>query len=296
MKSFSIRLLFTMAALLTSLSACDPYQQDDYREQYVVQAFMVVDQPMPMIRLTTTSPINATYNTNAVAVSGAQPEIRKLDAQGKVLQTIPYRMKSAGWYEALNPQIKVDPLSTYELSIRTANAPEITARTFTPDRLRVLNLNNTSIKYQSTEQFEVIVSYSAYPGRQNYYVFTVETLDPDKAELTPFYADAIGEDERETVFKNQSNIVFEGNYGLDPSRTALTLKLPWLGFAFYGPNRVSTHVLDDAMYDFIRTKDVQLGGSTLSPGEINNVLTNVKNGLGIFGSYASASVDINILK
>jgi len=296
MKSLSTHLLLLLAVLLTGLTACDPYRQDDYREQYVVQAYMVVDQPMPMIRLTTTSPINNTYDVNAVAVSGAQLEIRKLNAQGAVIQTIPYRMKSAGWYEPLNLQTKVDPLSTYELRVRAGNAPEITAQTFTPDRIRVLNLNNSSITYQSTEQFEVIVSYSAYPGRQNYYLFTVETLDPDKAELTPFYADAIGEDERETVFKNQSNIVFEGNYGLDPSRTALTLKLPWLGFAFYGPNRVTTHVLDDAMYDFIRTKDVQLGGSTLSPGEINNVITNVKNGIGIFGSYASASVDINILK
>lgn len=48
------------------------------------------------------------------------------------------------------------------------------------------------------------------------------------------------------------------------------------------------------MYDFVRSESVQLGGSTLSPGEIQNVITHVEGGLGIFGSLASDTIQTYI--
>jgi hypothetical protein len=41
------------------------------------------------------------------------------------------------------------------------------------------------------------------------------------------------------------------------------------------------------MYDFLRSQDVQTGGSTLSPGEIQNIRYNINGGIGIFGSMAA---------
>lgn len=289
--------LLLAAALTVSLAGCDPYSQDDYEQKYVVQAYLVANEPLPQLRLSTTSPINATYRFEDVAVTGASVEIWLLDAQGNRETAYAYDMLSPGVYTPRQTGVNVLPLRTYELHARVGSDPEITARTLVPDQFDVLDTGNTRITYQGAEQFQVNITRSSYPGRQNIYVFSIATLDPENAELTPFYADLFDDEgDREDVYVNQSGIVFEGNYEVDPVTNSLQIKLPWIALAFYGANRVTANVIDDALYDFIRTRDVQLGGSTLSPGEINNVRTNVNNGIGVFGSYARSSVDIVVEK
>lgn len=285
------------AALTVSVSGCDPYSQDDYEQKYVVQAYLVANEPLPQVRLSTTSPIDATYRFEDVAVSGASVEIWLLDEQGGREETYVYDMTAPGVYSPRASAVDVKPLRTYELHAQVGSDPEITAKTLVPDQFDVLGTSEPSVKYQGSEQFQVDITRSNYPGRQNIYVFSITTLDPENAELTPFYADLFDDEEdREELYVNQSGIVFEGNYDIDPVRNSLQIKLPWIALAFYGPNRITANVIDDALYDFLRTRDVQLGGSTLSPGEINNVLSNVNNGIGIFGSFARSSVDIVVVK
>lgn len=201
-------------------------------------------------------------------------------------------MLTSGIYGPVDTLKTVQPLTRYRLKAQVQGKPEITATTLVPDRFETVGLNNTRIKYQSTEQFEIDITLSSYPGRQNIYIFSIETLDPENAEFTPFYADVVDEKDRADFYLNSSGIVLEGNYEVDRTRNLLKIKLPWLGIAFYGPNRITANVIDDAMYDYIRTRDVQQGGSTLSPGDINNIKTNIVNGTGVFGSYAKSSVEI----
>lgn len=285
-------LLFTVA----SITACDPYEQDDYVEQVVVQSWLIADEPLPMLKLSRTVPINQVYNFDNAAISNASVTVRLLDATGQVERSFTYTNSAPGMYLPIEDNIIVEPLRRYELLVRIDGKPDITAQTLVPGRFQTVGQNNSRIKYQGTEQLELEVTRSVYPGRQNYYVFTIETLDPENAELTPFYADVLDDEDRADVYLNQSGILFEANTDLDPVTNTLKFKLPWIGVAFYGPTRITTNAIDDAMYNFIRTKDVQLGGSTLSPGEINNVATNVNNGIGIFGSYARSSIEVIIDK
>jgi len=284
-----IRLFVVLIVSVVAVVGCDPYEQDDYIEKYVVQSYQIADESLAPILLSTTSPINETYTFSGNAVSGATVEVRLLNAQGSVEKTHAYAMQSPGVYTVVDTLEKIIPLRWYEMVIKIAGKPDITARTLVPDRFETLNRNSSSIRYQSSEQFEVDITRSSYPGRQNIYVFSIQTLDPQNAELTPFYADILDDDDREDVYVNQSGIIFEGNYEIDPIQNSLKIKLPWIGIAFYGPNKIIANVIDDALYDFIRTKDVQLGGSTLSPGEINNIASNIENGMGVFGSYARSS-------
>jgi hypothetical protein len=276
------------------MAACDPYSQNDYEEKVVVQAYLVADQRFPEIKLSLSAPISEQYDFDRQSISGANLSIEHIDASGSVLETTSYRMIKPGIYGPIDTLKLVEPLTQYRLKAQVQGKPEITATTLVPDRFETVGLNNTRIKYQSTEQFEIDITLSSYPGRQNIYVFSIETLDPENAEFTPFYADVVDEEDRADFYLNSSGIVLEGNYEVDRVRNLLKIKLPWLGIAFYGPNRITANVIDDAMYDYIRTRDVQQGGSSLSPGEINNVKTNVINGTGVFGSYAKSSVIINV--
>jgi hypothetical protein len=292
--------LFTLVALVAfvslNLTACDPYEQDDYVEQVVVQSWLIADEPLPMLKLSRTLPINDVYSFDKAALSNGNVTVRLLNASGQVESSYAYYNSAPGIYLPVEGDVIVQPLRRYELLVSIDGKPDVTAQTLVPGRFVTVGQNNTRIKYQGTEQLEIEVTRSEYPGRQNYYVFTIETLDPENAELTPFYADVLDEEDRADVFLNQSGILFEANTELNPVTNTLKFKLPWIGVAFYGPTRITTNAIDDAMYNFIRTKDVQLGGSTLSPGEINNVATNVTNGIGIFGSYARSSVEVIIEK
>jgi hypothetical protein len=297
MKRFNIYHIITVLVMLSAtITACDPYQQDDYVEQVVVQSWLVADEPLPVVRVSRTIPINEFYSFQKAALSNALVDVRLLNASGQVERTFTYYNSEPGIYLPIESNAVVEPLRRYELLVRMSGKPDITAQTLVPGRFQTVSQNNARIKYQGTEQLELEVTRSVYPGRQNYYVFTIETLDPENAELTPFYADVLSASQRKDVFINQSGILFEANTELNPVTNTLKFKLPWIGVAFYGPTKIATNAIDDAMYNFIRTKDVQLGGSTLSPGEINNVATNVTNGIGIFGSFARSSVNVMIEK
>lgn len=291
-----LKIAALMLMVAASFTACDPYEQDDYVEQVVVQSWLIADEPLPMLKLSRTVPINQVYNFDNAAISNAMVDVRLLNASGQVERSFTYYNSAPGIYLPIEDNVPVEPLRRYELLVRIDGKPDVTAQTLVPGRFETVGQNNSRIKYQGTEQLELEVTRSVYPGRQNYYVFTIETLDPENAELTPFYADVLDDEDRSDVFINQSGILFEANTDLDPIKNTLKFKLPWIGVAFYGPTRITTNVIDDAMYNFIRTKDVQLGGSTLSPGEINNVATNVNNGIGIFGSYARSSIEVIIEK
>lgn len=84
----------------------------------------------------------------------------------------------------------------------------------------------------------------------------------------------------------------EGNYVQNPDGT-LTIDLPWIGFAFYGPNRVAVNVVDTNYYDFLRTQRAQQGRR---PGEIPNVRDHVDGGTGLFASLARVESDVNVLR
>ncbi len=140
-------------------------------------------------------------------------------------------------------------------------------------------------------------------------MFTLESLDPRIENLTPLYLDAIYEinadeafdpdsldaGELEDFFLNASPPINEGNYTINSDPT-LTIALPWFAIAFYGPSRVYTSAIDNGIFDFMRYQQVQQGGSTLSPGEIPNVLDHIEGGRGVFGSMSRVSTVVNVVR
>tara|TARA_Y100001935_G_scaffold93147_1_gene77427 strand:- start:42280 stop:43176 length:897 start_codon:yes stop_codon:yes gene_type:complete len=286
--------------LFTTLSAimftsCDNYQQDTYEEQYVVESYLFANAPLPQVRLSKTIPAFEYYSFEDAAVSGAEVEVRLLSVDGNSIEnTFAFDQNRPGIYTT-NSTHHVLPLRTYELAI---NIPEtmhqITASTVVPDTFAIQSGFQDTVLYQATEQFEFTLSKSTYPGRQSIYIFSTLVEDPKVQNLTPFYAD-VYEDETDLIqfSNNSSGILNYANFDENPDGT-VTLKYPWIGITFYGETKMIASTIDDNLYDYIRTEEVQLGGSTLSPGEIQNVLTHVKGGIGLFASIASDTVETYI--
>ncbi|MGD8426895.1 MAG: DUF4249 family protein [Balneolaceae bacterium] len=278
-------LLFTVIIVAVG---CELYKQDQYQEYYVVESYLIASDNLPRVRLSTTTPIQKEYSFQDAAVSGAEVEIRLLNADSTVAETYPYQQSAPGIYNSLS-SAKVKAERLYQLHINTADGNVITATTYVPGVFNTVNKLQDSYTYQSPNQVEITTTTSNYiSDRQAYYIFTINAIHPDSSKLTPFYRDLVENQDNDIkdYYINSSGIINEGNYDRNSDGT-ITLNVPWLAIAFYDSNDVIANAIDNNMYDFLRSQSVQTGGSTLSPGEIQNIRYNVSGGIGIFGSMAS---------
>lgn len=284
--------LFIIFFVVLTVSACEIYEQDDYQEFVVVESYQVAGRNLQQVRLSTTLPAFEFYSFQKAAISDATVEIRLLSENTDQVETVfPYTNTAPGIYHS-EIDHEVLGLRTYELRISVpGRADEITARTLVPEAFQVIAGIRDSIVYQASEQLEVTFSESNYPGRQNIYVFNTIAEDTTIENLTPFYAEFFDEEENELRdFSNTSSgLINEANFGRNEDGT-ITVAYPWIAVAFYGNNQIVASTIDDNLFDYIRSESVQLGGSLFSPGEIPNVITNVENGIGVFGSAASDTI------
>ena len=282
-----------LAALLV-LSACDTYEQDDYADEIVVEAYLAAGEPLPEVKVSRTAPIDRFYRFEDFAVDDASVVVSLLDEAGGVEARYPYVRAAEGRYRPAGQAVAVQPLRRYALEVDVpGEAGTVRASTLVPGGFRVLDFTADTVRYQGTEQFQARVTRSDYPGRQSYYIFTLVALDTSFG-LTPFYADFVGDDDDdaqpEDFMRNASGLSNEANFDPNPDGT-LTMRLPWVAIAFYGPNEIVANALDDNLYDFLRSR---LQGGTRSPGEMDNLLDHVDGGRGIFGSMARDSFTVFI--
>lgn len=290
----------TVSCLLLLLPACDltgPETADE--PNYVVESYQVAGEVLSPVYLSRTASLEESYDFSDLAISGARMQVERLTGEGAVDQTVTYRelAGSAGVYVP-EDSATVQPLTRYRLTARLPDADHlIEAETTVPDTFSVLSTSADTVAYQGGEQLFVRFTRSKYPGRQEVFQYTSEAARPWISRLTPFYRDVAPSDSLEMVQeyrKTSSPLVNGANYGT-ASDPVISLRMPWLMFAFYGPNEIRTQAVDENLYDFLRSQAVQQGGpTTLGPGEIPSILEHVDGGTGVFGSYARVSVRVYV--
>lgn len=286
--------ILLLTCILTAfITSCELYPQDEYEEFYVVESYLVANRQLPPVRLSTTIPATEFYSFEEASINNALVEIHLLanGPESAAVDTFYYSNSEPGIYNALE-QHAVLPARTYELKISFPNNSDIIrAYTVVPEAFQIMGGVRDSVVYQSTEQLQITLSASSYPTRQNIFVFNALGQFPIEENLTPVYEDLLSDsDQKEedlNIFANNSSgIINEANFELHPDGS-VTVDYPWIGIAFYDYNLIVANTIDDNVYDFVRSQSVQLGGSTLSPGEIQNVIYHVEGGIGLFGSLAS---------
>ncbi len=297
MMNMNRSIFITLLALSALWVSCDLYPQDEYEEAYVVEAYMVAQNTLPKVYVSRTAPVSDAYIFDDYAVKGANVEIRLLEdgIGSNIEQQFSYRMADPGIYE---PEIELEvlPARTYQLNITFNNDPiVIQGYTTVPDTFSSNTAIPDTVIYQSPNQIELDITPSENRERQNYFIFTTIALDADIENFTPLYADFFDEEEDEIndFVKTSSGIVNEANFETRADGT-INLKYPWIAVAFYGRNQIVANIIDDNLYDFVRSQAVQLGGSTLSPGEIPNLIYRLDNAVGVFGSIAADTIQTYI--
>ena len=302
-------LLVAVAAALLAAGGCDTYDPAGVERQYVVEAYLQAGARLPPVRLSRTAPISGTYDPTALAVRGARVRIRRLDGDERQVISYHEAPDRPGVYlptlvedgRLLGSGV-VEPLGHYRLEVEPPegdgiDVESVTAETVVPDTFRIVRTSGDTLVWQEDE-LQVTVTRSQYPGRDARYVVTTTALEAVPANLTPLAAQALERAEEdalqiEDLSVTESPVINEGNYEVRPDGT-LTIDLPWLVVNFYGPNGIAIRALGENYYDFLRSQQVQQGGSTFSPGEIPNVIERVNGGTGLFGSYAEVRYDLEV--
>lgn len=283
-----------LISLIIFISSCDLIKQDDYREFVVIESYMVTDRQLPPIFISTTVPANAEYVFENAALNSAIVQIHLIKATDESIeQSFEYVVGNPGVYNTAENHL-VLPGRTYELKIIFPDRPEvINARTRIPERFIIEDLSADSIVYQSANQLEITLSNANSTSQQSVFVFNTLAQDIRYDNLTPFYKSFVDNDNitLEQAANSPSGLLNEANFEKN-NDGSITIRYPWIGVAFFGPNFLVANSLDKNVHDLIRSQEVQLGGPTLSPGEIPNVIYNIEGGIGVFGSISSDTVSV----
>lgn len=300
--------------LLLAFAACDGAIENDFRAEYVVESYQLVGAPLAPVHVLRNAPIGDRFDRDALAVREATVEVHLLAGDGSVEARYPFVHAFGDGYVAVDSETVVAPLRRYRLEVRVPGyAPLISAETFTPGAFELVSASADTATYSAADQTIVFnVTRPQYPGRQGIFLFSTETLLETLRleDAVPFVRaildrdgngvvdaedpDAEGDElELEDLRVGSSPLLNEQTYETNPDGT-LRIELPWIAVVFYGPSRISASAVDDNLFDFLRSQAVQQGGSTLSPGEIPNVLERVENGAGLFGSYSRVAREVFI--
>ncbi len=296
--AFAWILVFAGAVLAGLWSGCDAAGPPEFEEEIVVEGYLEAGKPIGYVTVSRTLPVNQTYDPAMQGVAGAAARIELLEAEGNGVETawpLFAPDPSSGRYRT-EEAVDVLPLRTYRLVVDVPGAGTVTSETTTPALFRFVDTEERTFVYDEGEAPLFEITEPFYPGRQSIFLITTIALEADSMNLTPF-ADGLDED-LFTLRENVSPPLNGENFDRTPSG-GMRIRYPWIGLAFYGLNEMRIQAIDDNAFDFVRSNAVQQadqgGSSTLSPGEIPNVLDHVEGGRGLFGSFASASVRFRVL-
>jgi len=288
----------TLLVFLIVISGCNPYKQDNYKQQYVVESYLVEGTTLPPLALSTTTPVDQKYSISDAGVGNADVQIQLLDDAGNVQKRYDYFMYAKGLYLPKNNTDTVKSLRKYHLRVVIPDSRDtLEATAIVPKAFHFINNPPDSVIYQSGDGISLDMTQSYYPGRQTEYIASaVAEGELDSLRLTPFYSDVYSRsnDNQLSDYQiNNSNIINEGNFTVKSDGT-INIQYPWIGIAYYGENSLVINAIDDNVYDFVRSQSVQTGGNTLPPGQIQNAIMHVKGGIGVFGAMATDTVRVYI--
>ncbi|MBM3279533.1 MAG: DUF4249 family protein [Candidatus Handelsmanbacteria bacterium] len=270
----------------------------------VVDAVLLVGQPLPPLYLRRSLPAGAAYHADALGVSGARVEIASPDGR------YPYAADrdSAGKYLAPAGAALVRAEVTYALEIAMGEET-LRATTTTPAQVRlreaVLRDGRTLAEvarlrlfgeageaaYDAAENqlqyLEGLLELRFAPVQAAGYQVALFSLDSD----SPFLVDAEFLEE-----KDQADFARQGSSPAIADTRGM-VSLPWFSVAYAGRHLFKVYAVDRNWFDLARTNPADspgLGGG-LAGDNFERPFFRVEGGIGLFGSASADSVGFTVL-
>lgn len=277
-------------------------------ERIVVDATLIVGQPMSRVMVRRTLSPAVPYDRNAAAVTGADVRITEADSVAYAMADL-----GGGRYESAAAPI-VRPGTTYRLVVRTANGKVVTASTTTPAAFSVREwvlLDDPSLAVRRT-----LATYADFPSdpdsvysapsnqlvyqdgllearfdRGNVLAFQVGLQSLDLGSPYVIDADFLSEDDLAELTRDSSSPALAAEQS--------SIRLPWFAIYFEGRYRIRIFSIDRNWYDLARSLP-EFGGTNGGFGRnagdnFDRPLFHVDGGIGLFGSGAVDEIGFTIL-
>lgn len=299
-----------IAAALVGLAACsadrEPGELFGPTEAgvLVVDALLIVGEPLPELFLRRTADPGAVYEAAAQGVLVAEVRIRH--GAGEVVYAPD--PDSAGRFLPVGEVPRVAPQSDYELDVRVGDE-RLTARTRTPGPLRVREAvvldEESLVVRQRFTLYDGVTDVFAEQDNWVRYLDGLLEVRVDSAAGAAGYQLSLFNLEPESDFVVDADFLEEDDYedferqGSSPPLDTADgrVRLPWFSVAFAGRHVWRTYALDRNWYDFARTDPGTGGGpfGQLAGDGFQRPLFHVQGGIGLFGSAAVDSVGFIVL-
>jgi hypothetical protein len=289
--------------LLIAGPTCDMLDPavDTNTARYVVESYQIAGEPLGPVTLRTTTNLDTRFHSSETGVSGAAVIIQRLTGDGAIDTTVTFTEDPdlVGVYRPPGNTF-VDPMTRYRLEITPPAGDEpITSETTIPDTFRVAGSSTDTIPYRTGEHLTIPTTASRYPDRQSIYLLDLQALDVREEQLTPTARELMdgvdtGLDRKEgyslkDMRRAEWGPINEVTYRADKAGP-VPVTVAWEKLAFFGPNRIDAYVIDDNLYEIIRSDAAQ--ESSAHPGEIPPVVDHVDGGTGVFAGLARARYEV----
>lgn len=283
--------ILTLVAVSVLVSACEDQPPTDYVPVPFLEGYLVVDQPIENIVVAVSQPITERFEYSGMMLPGAEVVI---SANGKDYPLVYVEENGVGSYRSTDTTYKVLPETRYSIRVRMPDGSILQAETTTPRRIEWTIPPRELLQYpQDTTQLfspdSLKVAWTA--GSSEEYIIRVTVLDTlgyGKYLLPP----------TEEINERTNNIPFEDpgdpqfytriRWGFTQVSQAPTV---WAAFRWYGRNEVAILAADQALLDWF--KATQWGGRSV---EYREQYSNVRGGIGVFGSASVVSKEVFVLK
>jgi len=287
------RLLIVASSLLVALAStgCEDLPPNDYVPQYIVQGYLVVDQPITGIKVMRSQSLADTFGLASSDVTDADVRII-VDGQALKLD---YRPDSSGTgeYFFADSSLKVQPNLLYSIEVRTTDGTLLTGQTLTPERISWIRAPKSTLQYPvdtlnlpSPDSLSLAWTRS---GDRSEYLISVRCLDT--LDYGKYLEPSTGEPNRrierplidqESDFKHLSRWDY---------RLSLETTMPWHLFKWYGRERITAWAVDQSLLEWYKLTHWGSDSPTYDP-----LMSNIHGGAGVFGSAAIAEMDVFLLK
>ncbi len=271
MKNLIIIILATIFAIF--IQSCEDLPPTSYVEEYVLEALILIDEPIQGIILTKTQPLFEPYNYDSAMIRDALIIIKEGDDEFE----LKFRPKEEGirgyFYADTNYLVKAE--TNYSIEVTLPNGNKITGTTLTPAKTawdkrpdEMVNFPKDSIGLPPTDT----LSWQKVTG---FDFFLIAFTNLDTLEYGKYLEPQTTELNRRIERPWREDRFYREVSGMGPI-PATKSPIIWSIFKWYGKHSVTVYSPD---WNFLRWF-LQAQGR----GQAEPILTSIEGGIGYFGS------------
>lgn len=273
--------------MVLGIFSCQDSPTTDYIPKVYIEAYLIVDKPITNIKVMFSQPMLDSFKYENYFIRTSQVYIKYDD---KILKLITAGTGVQGYYYP-DSSITVLPAKQYNLEVILEDGTVITGQTVTPDRFSWINPPPDTLYYPKdtvnlTDDPYGKLSWTTTKSKAGFIarITCLDTLGYGK------YLNGDTTDKNRRIFRPWMRPQMQGYNDMNTWGLLASNETPvvWTSFKWYGWNDVTMMIGD---FNYMRWALQYFRASQYNP-----LLSNIKNGIGCFGSASTISKKVFIIK